>query len=329
MDRTMFGIGLLLSASFSVLAPGARAALRSVEKALSGEPIRPVPMGVDATPARTEIGRRLFSDVRLSGNGKVSCSSCHDLRRSGADPRGKGIGVGGVATEVTVPSIFNAALNFRQFWNGRAASLEAQVDEVVRSPVEMGSRWSDVVARINVDPDYRSAFAAAYREGVTPANIQNAIASFERTQLTPNARFDQYLRGEENAISAQEKRGYAAFKRFGCIACHQGVNVGGNMFQKFGVMSDYFARRGSPQNADQGRFLVTRLEGDRHVFKVPSLRNVALRTAYFHDGSANTLDEAVDVMFKFQLGRIATAADKAAITAFLRTLTGERPAAPR
>jgi cytochrome c peroxidase len=219
--------------------------------------------------------------------------------------------------------VLNATLNFRQYWNGRAETLEQQVDMVVRNPVELGSTWVDVVRKVSQDESYRRAFSTAYGEGVTSGTIQNAIATYERTLLTPNSRFDRYLRGEANAISAQEKAGYLKFKQYGCIACHQGVNVGGNMFQKFGVMGDYFAARGGSSEADLGRYLVTRDSADAHVFKVPSLRNVMLTAPYFHDGSAKTLNAAVDVMFRYQLGRPASPEDKAAIIQFLGTLTGE------
>ena len=291
--------------------------------AMLNEPIKPLPVTLNQNAARADIGRRLFSDARLSANGKVSCASCHDLARGGADARALSPGFEGKLTAVNSPTVFNAALNFVQFWNGRADSLEAQINDVVQNPVEMGSRWPEVVSKVSADTHYRGAFAAAYPGGVTRENIQNAIATYERTLITPNSRFDRYLRGDTSAISDSEKAGYAKFKQYGCIACHQGVNVGGNMFQKFGVMKDYFAKRRNPTDADLGRFEVTREAGDRHVFKVPSLRNVALTAPYFHDGSAATLDDAVEVMFAFQLGRVASREDKAAIILFLNTLTGE------
>lgn len=287
------------------------------------EPIKPIPPAVRQDPARTELGRQLFRDVRLSGNGSVSCASCHDPAKAGADGRERSVGWTGKVLAVNTPTVFNAALNFRQFWNGRVDTLEEQIDSVVQHPAEMGAKWEDVVARIGADPGYKAAFARAYADGVTRANIRNALATYERTLVTPNSRFDRYLRGDRDAITAEEKAGYARFKQYGCVACHQGVNVGGNMFQKFGIMSDYFAARGNPVESDLGRYLVTRQESDRHVFKVPSLRNVALTAPYFHDGSARTLEAAVDVMFKYQLGRTASTEDKAAIVKFLNTLTGE------
>jgi cytochrome c peroxidase len=292
------------------------------------EPIKPVPASLKQDPARVEIGRRLFNDPRLSANGGVSCASCHDLSRGGVDGRDYSVGFSGKRTGVNTPTVLNAALNFRQFWNGRADSLEAQVDQVIRNPVEMGSTWADVIAKVAQGARYKEAFARAYKDGVTQANIQNAIATFERTLITPDSRFDKYLRGERSALSDEEKAGYAKFKQFGCIACHQGVNVGGNMFQKFGVMGDYFAQRGKPSEADLGRFVVTGDAEDKHVFKVPSLRNVALTAPYFHDASAKTLADAVDVMFRYQLGRAASRGDKDAIVKFLGTLTGEQEGKP-
>jgi cytochrome c peroxidase len=287
------------------------------------EPIVPLPATLNVNAARADIGRRMFHDVRLSVNGRVSCASCHNVTAGGADSRPRSVGFGGEKTGVNAPTVFNAAFNFVQFWNGRAASLEAQIDGVVQNPVEMGSKWNDVVAMVSRDRLYGPAFTAAYSDGVTKANIQNAIASYERTLITPSSRFDRYLLGEAGAITAEEKKGYAKFKQYGCIACHQGVNVGGNMFQKFGVMADYFAQRGNPSKADLGRFLVTGEEDDKHVFKVPSLRNVALTAPYFHDASAPTLEAAVDIMFRYQLGRIANAQDKGEIVAFLKTLNGK------
>ncbi|BAL26468.1 cytochrome-c peroxidase [Azoarcus sp. KH32C] len=296
---------------------------------LDGEPIKPLPANLNPDPSRAALGRRLFHEPRLSANGAVSCASCHALDKGGADGRDRSIGFDGRQTAVNAPTVFNAALNFRQFWNGRAATLEAQVDAVVQHPVEMGSKWEDVVAKLARDPNYRSEFARSYPDGVTKANIQDAIASFERTLITPDSRFDRYLRGDGDALSAEEKAGYTKFKQYGCVTCHQGVNVGGNMFQKFGVMADYFAKRGHMTEADLGRYVITGDVEDTHVFKVPSLRNVALTAPYFHDGSAKTLGDAVDVMFRYQLGRPALQADKVAIVKFLETLTGDVAGRPR
>jgi len=298
-----------------------------VASATTDEPIQPVPQSLRQDPARASLGRRLFNDPKLSVNGRISCASCHILDKGGADGRPHSPGLDGQVTAVNTPTVFNAAFNFKQFWNGAANTLEEQIDRVIQSPVEMGSKWPDVVAKLAADDGYPRSFAGSYPDGITKANIQDAIASYERTLITPNARFDRYLRGETGAISSAEKDGYVKFKQYGCTACHQGVNVGGNMFQKFGVMDDYLQRRVTPANADLGRFLVTGVERDKYFFKVPSLRNVEKTAPYFHDGSAKTLQEAVDVMFRFQLGRNAPVEDRAAIVLFLRTLSAE-PVAP-
>ncbi|MFJ4194313.1 cytochrome-c peroxidase [Pseudomonas sp. NPDC089534] len=287
------------------------------------EPLKPLPGAPKLDAARVELGRRLFNDPRLSVNGTLSCASCHHLDKGGADVRAFSNGFDGKPVAVNTPSVFNASLNFRQFWDGRVKTLEEQAHAVVSSATEMGSDWNDVVRRIGEDPDYRQAFAAAYPDAVTQANIQGALADYERTLLTPNSRFDRYLLGDTDILTLEEKYGYQRFKEYGCIACHQGVNIGGNMFQKFGVFGDYLADRGNPTDADRGRFNITGDEGDRAVFKVPSLRNVALTAPYFHDGSAPTLEKAVDVMFRYQLGRRPSDEDKDLIIRFLKTLSGQ------
>lgn len=287
------------------------------------EALKPLPAVPALDPAKVELGRRLFNEPRLSVSNTLSCASCHHLETGGADNKALSVGFDGKPVEINTPSVFNASLNFKQFWNGRADTLEAQVEQVVVSPVEMGSDWKTVVQNLSALPLYQKAFSQAYPDGVTAANVQNALATYERTLLTPNSRFDQYLLGNTDILTLQEKYGYQRFKDYGCIACHQGVNIGGNMFQKFGVMGDYFKARGNPVEADLGRYLLTKDEEDRHVFKVPSLRNVAVTAPYFHDASAKTLEDAVDVMFKYQLGRNPSQEDKDLIIQFLKTLTGE------
>ncbi|MGV8864843.1 MAG: cytochrome-c peroxidase [Pseudomonas sp.] len=287
------------------------------------EPLKPLPDIPVQNPQRVELGRQLFNEKRLSVDNTLSCASCHHLEQGGADDKPLSLGFHGISAGINTPTVLNAALNFRQFWNGRAESLEAQVEEVAQNPTEMGSAWPNIIDTLVKDPAYQAAFRGAYPDGVTAPNAQNAIATYERTLLTPNSRFDQYLKGNTDILTLDEKYGYQRFKDYGCIACHQGVNIGGNMFQKFGVMGDYFKARGNPTEADLGRYLVTKDEEDRHVFKVPSLRNVAITAPYFHDASAKTLDDAVEVMFKYQLGRVASADDKRLIILFLKTLTGE------
>jgi cytochrome c peroxidase len=190
----------------------------------------------------------------------------------------------------------------------------------------MGATWDMIVARLSESSDYIQKFNRQYRDGIKKENIKDALAAFERTLITPNSRFDQYLKGNAVAITELEKLGYQKFKSFGCVACHQGINIGGNMFQTMGVMGNYFKDRGTPiTDSDLGRYKVTKEDNDKHVFRVPSLRNVELTAPYFHDGSAPTLDKAVGVMAKYQLGRKLSNSDIKAIVAFLKTLTGELP----
>jgi cytochrome c peroxidase len=291
--------------------------------AQASEPVSPLPLEVKVDARKAALGEKLFHDRRLSKDDTVACASCHRLDRGGVDGTAGSVGINGAKGPINAPTVFNSGFNFRQFWDGRAASLEEQAAGPVHNPKEMGSNWPEVLAKLARDEALVAAFEASYADGLQPRNIQDAIATFERSLVTPNSRFDRHLRGDKSAHTADERRGWQLFKDYGCVACHQGVNMGGNMFQVFGVMGDYFARRGNPTDADLGRYNVTKDEADRHMFKVPSLRNVALTAPYFHDGSARTLDEAVDVMFRYQLGRSAPAQDKALIVQFLRTLTGE------
>lgn len=314
-DVSTYCFGLILTLGLSLG--------MTVTAAPLDEALKPLPPVAQLDPAKVELGRQLFNEPRLSVNNTLSCASCHHLESGGADNKPFSIGFDGKPVEINTPSVFNASLNFKQFWNGRVDTLEAQVEQVVISPVEMGSDWKTVVQNLSALPVYLAAFKQAYPDGVTAANVQNALATYERTLLTPNSRFDQYLLGNTEILTIQEKYGYQRFKDYGCIACHQGINIGGNMFQKFGVMGDYFKVRGNPVESDLGRYLLTKDEEDRHVFKVPSLRNIAVTAPYFHDASAKTLEEAVDVMFKFQLGRNPSQEDKDLIIQFLKTLTGE------
>ena len=286
------------------------------------EPLRPVSIDRQLDARKVELGRRLFTDSRLAKDDSVSCASCHDFAHGGADPRPRSIGVHGEKSGANAPSVFNSGFNFRQLWNGSATSLEDFLDKLIKNPRVFDSNWDEVTGKLARDASLVQSFHDVYADGVTGPNIIDAIATYTRSLVTPS-RFDRYLRGDDNAITRDELQGYIKFKSYGCVACHQGVNVGGNMFQKFGVMGDYFRDRGNSTPADMGRFAVTKREMDKHVFKVPSLRNVELTAPYFHDGSAPTLEAAVEVMFRYQLGRTAPQKDKALIVGFLKTLTGE------
>ena len=294
-------------------------------QASSGEPIRALPDSAGGDPSRIALGRSLFFDTRLSRDGRQSCASCHDLKRGGADHKALSAGFGGKLNQYNTPSVYNSALNFRQSWTGREATLEERLDHIVQGPAEFANSWQAVLATLAADSALAARFRQVYDDELRAAYLKDALAQYLRSLITPS-RFDRYLRGDPGAITAEEKAGYAKFKSFGCAACHQGVNVGGNMYQKIGVMRELPGL--APAGADLGRFQFTGREADRHVFRVPSLRNVALTAPYFHNGSIDTLEEAVDTMFKYQLGRSASAQDKELIVRFLHTLSGERMPPP-
>ncbi len=295
----------------------------SASSNFSVEPIQPIPMELELNLTKVELGRKLFHDPLLSKDNTIACSGCHDLAKGGVDGLPKSIGIDKQEGEINAPTVFNSGFNFRQFWDGRAATLEVQIAGPISNSKEMNNNWEDVIQKIKKKTEYNQQFLMIYPNGVTAENIKNAIAEFERSLYTPNSRFDQYLRGDANAINEEEKNGYKLFKENGCIACHQGVNVGGNMYQTFGVYGNYFEERGSLTNADNGLFNITGQEQDRYKFKVPSLRNVALTAPYFHDGSVDSLEKAIVIMGKFQLGRTLEDLEVKQISAFLKTLTGE------
>lgn len=292
------------------------------------EPIQPIPQTVRIDARKVDLGDRLFHDERLSGDNSISCAHCHALDQGGVDGIRHSFGVEGREGPINSPTVFNSGLNFVQFWDGRAVTLEDQVEGPVHAGKEMDSNWSQVIQKLSADKKYPGDFKAIYRDGMTSENIKNAIAEFERSLNTPNSRFDRYLRGEADAISDDEKTGYTLFKDYGCVACHQGSNVGGNMYQTFGVMGNYFKDRGSVTKVDYGRYNVTGNEKDRYVFKVPSLRLVTLTAPYFHDGSEEKLEDAIKVMAKYQLGRKIPDEDIRLIIIFLHTLAGEYNGTP-
>ncbi len=293
---------------------------------VSREPIQPIPSRVALNAPKVELGEQLFHEPMLSTDDTISCSSCHNLELAGTDRRPVSLGLMGQPTEFNSPTVFNASFNFAQFWNGRASTLEAQIEETTHSQIEMGSTWEQIIEKLQAQEHYRRDFASIYADGITATNIKDAIAEYERSLITPNSRFDQYLLGNEGVLSERELEGYRLFKTYGCVTCHQGVGVGGNIFATFGVMGNPFSD--SPARRDLGRFNVTGREHDKFVFKVPSLRNVVLTPPYFHDGSAATLTEAVRIMARYQLGRRLAEQDVQTIIAFLATLSGEYQGMP-
>jgi cytochrome c peroxidase len=315
----------------SLLAPPSSIAFApvSLQPEPIDEPISPIPSVLPLNERKIVLGGRLFHDRRLSRDGSVACASCHDLGKGGVDGLTQSVGIGGRRGDFNAPTVFNSGFNFRQFWNGRAATLEDQIDGPVQNPKEMGSSWSEVVGKLSRDAAYEAEFKAVYGTPIEPSSVKDAIAEFERSLVTPNSRFDKFLRGERGALTVDELKGYQLFKRYGCIACHQGVNVGGNLYERLGVMSPYFDDTAEIAAASLGRMALTGKPEDIHIFKVPSLRNVALTAPYFHDGSVPTLERAVTIMGQFQLGVSIPPADVALIVQFLGTLTGEHAGASR
>jgi cytochrome c peroxidase len=286
------------------------------------EPISPLPLTVEQDPARVALGAQLFGDSRVSRGDAVSCASCHPLDRGGMDSQARAIGLGGKRLRNT-PTVFNGRFNLYLNWDGAHESLTKHTEAVLLNSSLMNQTWPDLLAKLRAMPIYMLDFLAIYPDGVTRANVLDAIASFERSLVTPNARFDRYLRGQRDALSADELRGYQLFKFNGCVACHQGINIGGNMVQRFGVFATPDDLHAADEGHDDGRIHVTKDPLDQDVFRVPSLRNVAVTGPYFHDGRAATLEEAVSLMGRAQLGRNLSGQDIQLIVAFLKTLTGE------
>ena len=296
----------------------------------AGEPVRPVALAVDVDERKAKLGFMLYHDTRLSVDNTVSCASCHDLSTAGVDNKQYSEGVQGQKGGVNAPTTFNALYNFVQFWDGRAETLADQAAGPPLNPVEMASQsFDEIIAKLSADKALTKEFLEVYPDGWSQENITNAIEEFERTLITPNSPFDKYLRGDNDAITAQAKRGYKLFKEYNCATCHVGVNLGGESYELMGLREHYFAARGLEMTEeDNGRFKQTQQERDRHRFKVPGLRNVALTWPYYHDGTRATLEEAVRDMGRYQSGVMLTDAETSDIVAFLNSLTGEYQGKP-
>ncbi len=281
-------------------------------------PIKPIPTEMKVDTKKVQLGKKLFFDPILSRDGTISCASCHDLQNGGDDGMKFSKGIDGQMGDINSPTIYNAVFNFRQFWDGRAKDLQEQVFGPIENPVEMGHSMDLTVKVLKKDSAYIKAFEMIYSDGITHENVADAIAEFEKVLITPNSPFDKYLKGDKEAIGKKAKKGYALFESKGCILCHHGVNVGGNFYNKFGIYKD-------ANSTNLGRYNITKREEDRAVFKVPSLRNVALTSPYMHDGRTDTLKKAVTLMTQYQLGRHMEEGEIDAIVAFLQSLTGEIP----
>ena len=324
------GLAILFSIVVIVMSQGLPPMLQSADAKLStlgppisvagDEPIEPLPKPEGLDPKIVSLGDQLFHDVKLSKDNQVSCASCHQVRKGGDDGREISLGIENRQGSLNAPTVLNASLHFKQFWDGRADNLEAQIDGPINNEREMGSSWPEIIKKLENDSDYRSTFKSLYPEGISADSIKNAIATYEKSLVTVDRPFDRFLKGDQQALTAEEKEGYRRFKGYGCVACHQGVVLGGNLYQKVGLFGDYFADRGDIKKDDYGRFNVTGKEEDRYSFKVPTLRNIEQTAPYFHDGSVPSLSEAVRLMAKYQLGRDIPQSDIDLMIKFLRTL---------
>ncbi|MEC5400086.1 cytochrome-c peroxidase [Uliginosibacterium sp. H1] len=293
-----------------------------VTSASADEPISPIKASVVTNQGEVELGKKLFFDPRLSKSGFISCNSCHNLSMGGTDNIKTSIGDRWQQGPINAPTVLNSSLNFVQFWDGRAKNLKEQAGGPIANPGEMAFTHELAVDVLRSIPQYVNEFKRVYGSSTTLdiSQVTDAIAAFEETLVTPNARFDKWLKGDRKALNPMELAGYNLFKNSGCVGCHNGPAVGGNSFQKMGLVEPYKSTAKA-----EGRIAVTGKDADRFNFKVPTLRNVELTYPYFHDGEAETLEEAVDVMGRLQLGRKFTATENSEIVAFLKTLTGDQP----
>jgi cytochrome c peroxidase len=309
--KTLFACSML-AAAIAGVASSALAA---------DEPIQPIRPVQQINLAQVELGKKLFFDPRLSKSGFISCNSCHNLSMGGTDNLKTSIGDHWQQGPINAPTVLNSSLNVAQFWDGRAADLKAQAGGPIANPGEMAASHTlaiDVLASI---PAYVTELKQVFgTDKITIDEVTQAIAEFEKTLVTPNSRFDQYLLGNKDALTANELDGYMLFKESGCVACHNGPAVGGASFQKMGVVEPY-----KTESSAEGLAGVTGKDADRFKFKVPTLRNVEMTYPYFHDGAAETLSEAVETMGRLQLGKKFTPEQNAKIVAFLKSLTGDQP----
>jgi cytochrome c peroxidase len=274
------------------------------------EPITPIPAPPPANPLVTTLGERLFEDPRLSAGNVRSCMTCHDTRLNGASGKAQANALNGTRLRYQPLTVFNAALSFRLSWEGRYRTLEEQALASLVNPKIMGSNLNEVVTKLRLDRGIVSQFEDAFGHGPDSRSLVEAIATFERSLLTPGSRFDRWLVGDPSALSRQELNGYHLFKSLGCIACHQGVNIGGNLFERRGIFAPL-----TPSDTNTAEFPA--------LLRVPSLRNVAAMSPYFHDGSAPTLADAVRKMSRAQLNSAPNDSQVEAIVAFLTSLTGD------
>lgn len=320
------GFALVMCLGFAVDGLAADDLMSRAQALFKPIPMSPEFTGIASPAPKVELGKMLYFDPRISASHAISCNSCHNVGLGGADAEETSIGHQWQRGGRNAPTVFNAVFNTAQFWDGRAKDLEAQAGGPMLNPIEMASPREHVSEQLAAIPGYVTAFRAAFpgeANPVTLANAQKAIAAFEATLITPNAPFDRYLRGATSALTALQTDGLRLFIDKGCAGCHKGINLGGDMYAPFGVVENPGAELLPPN--DKGRFTVTKSATDAYVFKVPTLRNIALTAPYFHSGRSWDLRQAVAVMGSSQLGTQLLPGETDAIVAFLDSLTGEQP----
>ncbi len=295
----------------------------------------PAPADNPTTAAKVKLGQILFLDPRLSSTGTVSCNSCHNVMLGGEDNRAVAMGVDGQTGGRSAPTVWNAAFNSVQFWDGRAPSLEEQAKGPVTNPIEMGMKsWDDVVARLKVIPGYAKLFEKAFgsADSISKDNAAKAIAAYERTLITPNSAYDKYVKGNKKALTDEQVRGMNTFAEVGCGSCHSGAAFNGpkmkpgkGHFMKFPVYPNKVFQSKYKLTKDAGLAEVTGKVSDKQLWKIPTLRNIALTAPYFHNGSVKSLDRAVEIMAKMQLDKKLSKSQIKDIVAFLNALSGPFP----
>jgi len=277
--------------------------------------IIPIPQTLEYDKAKATLGEKLFFDTILSKDNTISCFSCHNIFTNGADTKKVSTGINNQSGITNVPTLFNAIFNFRQNWNGSAKTLANQAKGPITNPIEMGHNFKELISILE-QSSYNQEFKMIFGDGITEDNLVDVLAEFQKRLITPNSQLDKYLMGDENALTQDQKDGYELFKSKGCISCHNGINIGGQLYSRFGMIKLI-------NNENFGLYNVTKEEEDRFYFKVPSLRNVELTPPYFHDGSADNLFSAVEIMLRYQVGRDTSSKEILKIVEFLKSLNGE------
>ena len=289
------------------------------------EDITPLPKTIEYNKEKALLGKKLYFDPLLSHDNTISCASCHDLERGGVDNLQFSFGVKGQIGEINTPTVFNAIFNFKQMWDGRAKNLAHQIQFPITNPKEMGNSFENLITTLKNNTYYKQTFQKIYYNGITKENIGDALEEFQKTLITPSP-FDDYLRGDKNAITLNQKKGYELFVKKGCTSCHNGINIGGGLYARFGLVDDRIIKsleHSGKNNPNLGLYNVTKNNFDKYYFKVPSLRNVALTAPYLHNGRLKTLQDAIKSIAKAQLGLDLTKEEIFLIEEFLKSLSGK------